>query len=100
MSKVKIEMKEVNIYQAVMITNQGVEVLRVSKSIKLIKDFIAKHRHQYIKDIFGWSNVEVIRGEDSYTLIRTSDKNFLCCWKIVKVICLEEEKNTEETAEN
>lgn len=85
-------MKEVKMYQAVMITKEGVNVMRVSKSKKLLKDFIAEYRHLYIKDVYGWLNIEAIRGENSYTVIRTIDKEFLCCWKIVEVSCLEEKK--------
>ena len=94
-------MKETKMYQAIMITNYGVEIMRVSKSKKLLNEFVSEYRQQYIKDMFGWQNVEVIRGENSYTVIRTNDKNFMCCWKIVEVRCLEEKKiKIEETAKN
>ena len=94
-------MKEVKMYQAIMISSNGVEVMRVSKSKKLLKDFISEYRQLYIKDVYGWSNIEAIRGENSYTVIRTIDKEFLCCWKIMEVSCLEEKKiKTEETAKN
>lgn len=95
-------MKETVIYRASMITRTEILLLRTSEKRGLITAFLRDYMHQYIKDLYGWSDVEIVKGEDTYTLINRETKNFICCFMCSQIIHIldREEEETEETAEN
>lgn len=100
-------MKETKMYQAIMITSMGAEIMRVSNSKKLLNEFLREYIYRYIKDLFPSDNIDLVTGENCYTAFK-ANKNFLCCWKIVEIRYfeaspeeLEEEKReTEKTSKN
>lgn len=101
-------MKETKMFEAVIITDTNVEILRVSNSKKLLDDFIRNYIHRYVKDWFGWGSVRVINGENCYTILRLSNE-FIAAFKIRSIVCMvaspeeleeEEREETEKTAKN
>ena len=100
-------MKETKMFEAVIITGTGVEILRVSNSKKQLDEFIRDYIHRYVKDLYGWGTVRVINGENCYTILRISN-DFIAAFKIRKIACIEaspeeledEKRETEKTAKN
>lgn len=97
-------MKETVIYRAEIITRTEILLLRTSEERELIISFIEDEIPKYIEDnYFKLSDFEIMKGEDTYTLVHRKSKNFLCCFmcsQIIHILDREEEEETEETAEN
>ena len=100
-------MKEVKMFEAVIITGTGVEILRVSNSKKQLDEFVRDYIHRYVKNLYGWGSVRVINGEDCYTIMRNNN-DFVAAFKIRNIACIvaspkeleEEKRETEETSKN
>ena len=100
-------MKETKMFEAVIITGSGVEILRVSNSKEQLDAFVRDYIYRYVKGWHGWGNVKVINGEDCYTVLRISNE-FIAAFKIRRIACIEaspeeleeEERDREETAKN
>ena len=100
-------MKETKMFEAVIITGTGVEILRVSNSKKLLDEFIRDYIHRYVKDLYGWGSVRVINGENCYTILRINN-DFIATFKIRNIVCMvaspeeldKEKRETEKTAKN
>ena len=96
-------MKEVKMFEAVIITGAGVEILRVSNSKKQLDEFVRDYIHRFYES----RALEVLRGEDSYTIL-CNNNDFVSAIKIRRVACIvasskelaKEEKEIEETAKN
>ena len=96
-------MKKVKMYEAVIITGTGVEILRVSNSKKLLNEFV----EDYIYRFYESRALEVLRGEDSYTIL-CNNNDFVSAIKIRRVACIvasskeldDEERETDKTAKN
>ena len=96
-------MKEVKMFDAVIITGTGVEILRVSNSKKQLDEFVRDYIHRFYES----RALEVLRGDDSYTML-CKNNNFVSAIKIRRVACIvaspkelaKEEKEIEETAKN
>ena len=96
-------MKETKIFEAVIITGTGVEILGVSNSKKQLNDFV----EDYIYRFYESRALEVLRGEDSYTIL-CNNNDFVSAIKIRSIACIEaspkeledEERETEKTAKN
>ena len=90
-------------YEAVIITGTGVEILRVSNSKKLLNEFV----EDYIYRFYESRALEVLRGEDSYTIL-CNNNDFVSAIKIRRVACIvasskeldDEERETDKTAKN
>ena len=99
-------MKEIKMFEAVIITVTGVEILRVSNSKKQLNEFVRDYIHRYVKDLYGLGAVYILNGENSYTILRKNN-DFAAAFKIRSIDCIlaspkeldEEERNTE-TAKN
>ena len=100
-------MKEVKMFEAVIITGTGVEILRVSNSKKLLDDFIRNYIHRYVRGLFGERGIKILREENCYTILRENN-DFVAAFKIRSIVCIvanpeeleEEKRETEETAKN
>lgn len=101
-------MEEVNMFDAVMITSTDVDVLRVSISRRLIKQYLMLFIQTYIRDVFDTEDdVVVVRGENSYTILKKNN-DFVAAFKIRSITCIvaspeeleEEKRETEKTAKN
>ena len=100
-------MKEVKMYEAVIITGTGVEILRVSNSKKQLDEFMRDYIHRYVKDLYGWGNSIFLNGENCYTIMRKNN-DFVAAFKIRNIACIvaspeeleEEKRETEKTAKN
>ena len=96
-------MKETKMFEAVIITGTGVEILRVSNSKKQLNEFVRDYIHRFYES----RALEVLRGEDSYTIL-CNNNDFVSAIKIRRVACIvaspnelaKEEKEIEETAKN
>ena len=96
-------MKETKMFEAVIIAGTGVEILRVSNSKKLLDEFV----EDYIYRFYESRALEVLRGEDSYTIL-SNNNDFVWAIKIRRVACIvaspkeleEEKRETEKTAKN
>ena len=96
-------MKEVKMFEAVIITGTGVEILRVSNSKKQLDEFV----EDYIYRFYESRALEILRGEDSYTILYNNN-DFVSAIKIRRVACIiagpeeiaDEEIETEKTAKN
>ena len=100
-------MEKTKMYQAVMITSSGVEILGVSNSKKQINEFLRDYIHRYIKDVFGWDDIEVLTRENCYIILQKNN-NFIATFKIRSVASIiaspeelaEEKKERDKTAKN
>ena len=102
-------MKETKMFEAVIITGTGVEILRVSNSKKQLNEFVRDYIHRYVKDLYGWGAVYILNGENCYTIMRNNN-DFVAAFKLRKIACIvaspkeleeeERERETEETAKN
>ena len=96
-------MKEVKMFEAVIITGTGVEILRVSNSKKQLDEFVRDYIHRFYES----RALEVLRGEDSYTIL-CNNNDFVSAIKIRRVASIiaspeelaEEKKEREKTAKN
>lgn len=96
-------MKEVKMFEAVIITGTDVDVLRVSNSRRLIKQYLMLFIQTYIRNVFDTEDdVVVVRGENSYTILKKNN-DFVAAFKIRNIACitaspeeLEEEKRETE----
>ena len=93
-------------YQAVMITSTGVEILGISNSKKQLNEFLRDYIRRYVKDLYGWDDIEVITRESCYIILQKNN-NFIATFKIRSVVSiiaspkeLDEEKRNTETAKN
>ena len=100
-------MKETKMFEAVIITGTGVEILRVSNSKKQLNEFLRDYIHRYVKDLYGWGAVYILNGDNCYTIMRNNN-DFVAAFKIRNIACIvaspkeleEEKRETEETAKN
>ena len=100
-------MKETMMFDAVMVTSTDVDVLRVSNSRMLIKQYLRLFIQTYIREIIDTEDVNVVRGENSYTILKKNN-DFVAAFKIRNIACIdaspeeleEEKRETEETAKN
>ena len=100
-------MKETKMFEAVIITGSGVEILRVSNSKKLLNDFIKRYIHIYVSDFFGERGIKILREENCYTILE-GNNDFVAAFKIRSIVCMvaspeeleEEKRETEKTAKN
>lgn len=94
-------------YQAVMITDTGVEILGISNSKKQINEFLRDYIHRYIKDVFSWDDIEVLTRESCYIILQKNN-NFIATFEIRSIASIiaspeelaEEKKEREKTAKN
>ena len=100
-------MEETMMYEAVMITSADIDVLRISNSKMLLKKYLSIFIQNYIRESFDTEVVAVVRGENSYTILRKNN-DFVAAFKIRNIECIiaspeelaEEKRNTEKTAKN
>ena len=100
-------MKETMMFDAVMVTSTDVDVLRVSNSRMLIKQYLRLFIQTYIREIFDTEDVNVVRGENSYTILKKNN-DFVAAFKIRNITYIdaspeeleEEKRETEKTAKN
>ena len=100
-------MEDTMMYEAVMITSADIDVLRISNSQMLLKQYLSIFIQNYIRESFDTEIVAVVRGENSYTILRKNN-DFVAAFKIRKIACIvaspnelaKEEKEIEETAKN
>ena len=94
-------------YEAVMITSADIDVLRISNSQMLLKQYLSIFIQNYIREGLDNEVVAVIRGENSYTILRKNN-DFIAAFKIRSIDCIvaspkelaEEKKEIEKTAKN
>lgn len=100
-------MKETKMFEAVIITGTGIEILRVSNSKKQLNEFVRDYIHRYVKDLYGWGAVYILNGENCYTIMRNNN-DFVAAFKLRKIACIvaspkeleDEKRDSEETAKN
>ena len=100
-------MEDTMMYEAVMITSADIDVLRISNSQMLLKKYLSIFIQNYIRESFDTEIVAVVRGENSYTILRKNN-DFVAAFKIRSIECIlaspnelaKEEKEIEETAKN
>lgn len=100
-------MEDTTMYEAVMITSADIDVLRISNSQMLLKQYLSIFIQNYIREGFDNEVVAVIRGENSYTILRKNN-DFVAAFKIRNIACIlasteelaKEEKEIEKTAKN
>ena len=101
-------MKDTIMYEAVMITSTNIGVLQVSNSKKQLKEFIRGYINTYLKNLYSWDDVKSLIGENSYTILRRNNNEFIFAFNIRKVACIiasseeleEEKKERDKTAKN
>ena len=100
-------MEDTTMYEAVMITSADIDVLRISNSQMLLKQYLSIFIQNYIREGFDNEVVAVIRGENSYTILKKNN-DFAAAFKIRSIECIlaspeeleEEKKEREKTAKN
>lgn len=100
-------MKEIKMFEAVIITGTGVEILRVSNSKKQLNEFVRDYIHRYVKNLYGLGAVYILNGKNCYTIMRNNN-DFVAAFKIMNIDCIvasteelaKEEKEIEKTAKN
>ena len=100
-------MEDTTMYEAVMITSADIDVLRISNSQMLLKQYLRSFIQNYIRESFDTEIVAVIRGENSYTILRKNN-DFVAAFKIRSIECIiaspeelaEEKKERDKTAKN
>ena len=100
-------MEDTTMYEAVMITSADIDVLRISNSQMLLKQYLSIFIQNYIREGLDNEVVAVIRGENSYTILRKNN-DFVAAFKIRNIACIvaspkeleEEKRETEKTAKN
>ena len=100
-------MEYTTMYEAVMITSADIDVLRISNSQMLLKQYLSIFIQNYIREGLDNEVVAVIRGENSYTILRKNN-DFVAAFKIRSIECIvaspeelaKEKREIEETAKN
>ena len=100
-------MEDTTMYEAVMITSADIDVLRISNSQMLLKQYLSIFIQNYIREGLDNEVVAVIRGENSYTILRKNN-DFVAAFKIRSIECIiaspeefeEKQRDNEETAKN
>ena len=100
-------MEDTMMYEAVMITSADIDVLRISNSQMLLKQYLRSFIQNYIRESFDTEIVAVVRGENSYTILRKNN-DFVAAFKIRSIACIvaspkeleDEKRETEKTAKN
>lgn len=100
-------MEDTIMYEAVMITSADIDVLRISNSKMLLKQYLSIFIQNYIREGLDNEVVAVIRGENSYTILRKNN-DFVAAFKIRSIACIvaspeeleEEKKERDKTAKN
>ena len=100
-------MEDTMMYEAVMITSADIDVLRISNSQMLLKQYLSIFIQSYIREGLDNEVVAVIRGENSYTILRKNNE-FVAAFKIRSIECIiaspeefeEKQRDNEETAKN
>ena len=100
-------MEDTTMYEAVMITSADIDVLRISNSQMLLKQYLSIFIQNYIREGLDNEVVAVIRGENSYTILRKNN-DFVAAFKIRSIECIlaspeefeDEKRDNEETAKN
>lgn len=100
-------MEETKMYEAVMITSADIDVLRISNSQMLLKQYLSIFIQNYIREGLDNEVVAVVRGENSYTILRKNN-DFVAAFKIRDIACIvvspkeleEKQRDNEETAKN
>ena len=99
-------MEDTTMYEAVMITSADIDVLRISNSQMLLKQYLSIFIQNYIREGLDNEVVAVVRGENSYTILRKNN-DFVAAFKIRSISCiiaspeeLAKEKRNTETAKN
>ena len=100
-------MEDTMMYEAVMITSMDIDVLRISNSQMLLKKYLKIFIQNYIREGLDNEVVAVIRGENSYTILRKNN-DFVAAFKIRSIECIlasteelaKEEKEIDKTAKN
>ena len=82
-------MGKTKIFAAILITRTSIETLRVSNSKKQLNEFVRDYIHGYVKDVFGWDEVNVIAGENSYTIM-SNNNDFRAAFSIKEIEGIEE----------
>ena len=80
-------MEDTMMYEAVMITSADIDVLRISNSQMLLKQYLSIFIQNYIRESFDTEIVAVVRGENSYTILRKNN-DFVAAFKIRKIACI------------
>ena len=88
-------MEKTKIFAAILITRTSIETLRVSNSKKQLDEFLRDYIHRYVKDLYGWDEVHVIAGENSYTIMRNNN-DFRAAFSIKEIECIDEIEDEEE----
>lgn len=88
-------MEDTMMYEAVMITSADIDVLRISNSQMLLKQYLRSFIQNYIREGLDNEVVAVIRGENSYTILRKNN-DFVAAFKIRSIECIL--ASTEELA--
>lgn len=100
-------MENTMMYEAVMITSADIDVLRISNSQMLLKQYLRSFIQSYIREGLDNEVVAVIRGENSYTILRKNN-DFVAAFKIRSIECIiaspeelaKKEKEIKKTAKN
>ena len=100
-------MEDTTMYEAVMITSADIDVLRISNSQMLLKQYLSIFIQNYIREGLDNEVVAVVRGENSYTILRKNN-DFAAAFKIRSIECIvaspeelaKEKREIEETAKN
>ena len=82
-------MEETKIFAAILITRTSIETLRISNSKKQLNEFLRDYIHGYVKDVYGWDEVHVITGENSYTIMKNNN-DFRAAFSIKEIELIEE----------
>ena len=80
-------MEDTTMYEAVMITSADIDVLRISNSQMLLKQYLSIFIQTYIREGLDNEVVAVIRGENSYTILRENN-DFVAAFKIRSIECI------------
>ena len=80
-------MEDTIMYEAVMITSMDIDVLRISNSQMLLKQYLSIFIQNYIREGFDTEIVTVIKGENSYTILRKNN-DFVAAFKIRNIECI------------
>ena len=80
-------MEDTTMYEAVMITSMDIDVLRISNSQMLLKQYLSIFIQNYIREGLDNEVVAVIRGENSYTILRKNN-DFIAAFKIRSIDCI------------
>ena len=80
-------MEDTMMYEAVMITSADIDVLRISNSQMLLKQYLSIFIQNYIREGLDNEVVAVIRGENSYTILKKNN-DFAAAFKIRSIECM------------